>query len=95
MIDMMIDIFNEFNRSYEPDDEPLDLRDILTHATLDTHRLDLLDDIAILRCDLDDELHHLTLIMIYERDSMTIRSFLAHSDTSTIMIENADDSDDN
>lgn len=56
----------------------------LTDYTLTIARCDAFDDCAILNLDLDDELPELTLIAIFDRESLTMRRLILHCDTDIL-----------
>ena len=78
----MIAAFNTYATDCDPDDayELIDA-DILDR-TLTIARADTFDDIAILNLQLNDELHELTLIAIFDRDTLAIRAMTLHSDNT-------------
>jgi hypothetical protein len=86
----MIAIFNSYATDCDPDDA-YELRDddIIAH-TLTLARADLLTDAAILHFDLDDELHELTLIATYDRDSLQLDSMTLYTDSTATPIDRLD-----
>lgn len=79
--DRMLDAFDAFATELE-----LPLRDLITRTELTTMPLNSLDDIAILRCELNDDLRELELIAIFDRDSTFIRNIMLNSDSTLATI---------
>ena len=86
----MIAIFNAYATDCDPDDAyALTDADILDH-TLAITRCNMLDDTATLNIQLDDELADITLIAIYDRDSLNIRHMILDADSTTATIDRID-----
>lgn len=85
----MLDAFDAHARANDNFDETESLRDmILTDPApyTTTFRANSLDDCAILRLDLDDELETMTLIAFYQRDTLTLRDLIFDTDCTAAMI---------
>lgn len=87
IIDLALDAFDAYDASIN--DHPIAIRSMmldLSDYTLTIARADAFDDIAIINLDLDDELHELTMIAIFDRDDLTIRRLTLHADTDILDI---------
>ena len=85
ILDTALDAFDRFNADRDAD-EFFAIRDIITDTTICSMRCDLLTDIATIHLDLDDELHDMTLIAIYDRDSLELHTLILNADTDTQII---------
>lgn len=86
----MIAIFNAYSTDCDPDDAyAITDADILSHDLAIT-RCNMLDDTATLHLALDDELLDLTLIAIYDRDSLHIRHMILDADSTAATIDRLD-----
>jgi hypothetical protein len=77
----MIAAFDNFN----DDDMPI-LDYTLSATSTIPMTADFNDDTLTLRLDLDDELQHLLLIAIYDRNELTLTSLILHADATTTII---------
>lgn len=88
--ELMLDRFDEYAESVRsPSEKPIKVRDMVTNARVNTHRLDVFDDITILHLDLNDELHEMTLMAIHTAASEgdpIITELRAHIDTELVQI---------
>lgn len=94
IIPIILDAFDA-HASRLDSDSPIAIRDMILDQTLTIARCDAFDDCAILHLDLDDELHEITLIAIYDRADLELRSLTLHSDCdiSPIALRDAPSSD--
>lgn len=90
--ELMLDRFDEYAESVRDAtfEDRIAIRDMVTNAEVNTHRLDVFDDITILHLDLNDELHEMTLMAIHtaasESDPIVITELRAHIDTELVQI---------
>lgn len=86
----MIAIFNAYATDCDPDDAySLTDDDILDH-TLAITPCNIIDDTATLHLTLNDELRDLTMIAIYDRDSLDIRHMIFDADSTIATIDRID-----
>lgn len=84
--DLMINRFDTFARANDNLNADESLRDSIIITNYHIQRADFSDDCCILHCALDDELHDLTLIAFFDRDTLTIRTLILDSDGDSIFI---------
>lgn len=81
LIRAMIAAFDDFN------DDSTPILDYTFSATAsDPIRADILDDCLTLHLDLDDELHEILMIAIFDRATNELSSLILNADSSTIII---------
>jgi len=79
-------IANRMLDAFELHPDAMPIRDMILDHTLTITRADISADIAILHLDIDDELHELTLIAIFDRDDLNIQTLILNSDSTTRII---------
>jgi hypothetical protein len=90
IIDIALDQFDRFNATL---DESFPIREIITNIESTTMNASLFADITTIHLTLNDELHDLILIAIYDCDSLELESLILHSDATSQIIPLNNDCD--
>jgi hypothetical protein len=79
-------IANRMLDRFELHPDAMPIRDIILDYTLTISDADMLTDCATLHLTLDDELHHILLIAIFDRDDLHIDTLILNADSTTRII---------